>query len=949
MKHIISAILAIAMLCALLPLTLAVGAAPLPANTVVAGPSLTGSAGSSADVKIGDTTYSVVIGTTGFQKVADALAALPAGGTLMLAPGTYSESVTITKDVTILGPKAGIDPNVRGASLTDDWTRNPARGKDEAVLTVSWHVGINATENKVYDCKNVTIDGITISGAGMLRSNYGAQGGITLNYKNILVRGYTTNGNGPFYCYSYYPDKSTNDYSRTLVAQNIRFEGQTTAPGFNLTVDSLDASGIYFDSASTAKMFTFLSLSTKVQAGGDATFTVRDSMFRQKTNQVLNCNLTPDAGGHKFNANIAKCGKVTVNIEGNVFANNDSAAASNNNIIVPQIKTDNVFFNIKNNVFTQSGTASANFIAIHGATGALALGEKFVIENNKFINIPTALNIGASTTPFDLSGNYFETAEGTPAKPVVVGLDKTEWWYMDADLKTTSNAIADTLDGVPNVGTVDKTALTLTDSVTTDSYKVTITTAAYNEVSLYADRELTKSLPNPVRLYSETNTFYIKISSANREKFQVYTATVKTTAPDLLSFDPATELRWFGRTYAQDGAYFFNWSASGFEFNFKGSGATATIASNAPGGSNTAYLKIYVDGVEQPDVALTKANQTVTLAKGLDPNAEHTVKVVKRTNARSSSAALLSLTLTDGDKLAPPAAPTRLIEFIGDSITVGYATVANGSTTWSTATEDATKTYASQIAEAFYADYMVTAISGRGVVRNTGGDTDKLLPAIYGRLDEYNNPGVEYDFARQPDVIVINLGTNDASGNNSSLTADEFRTGLKAFLKDVRAKNPDAEIIYAYGMMSIKYYKDMQAVVDELAAEGDSHIRFLKLHACRGNEMAIGHPTAEAYISRGEALIEQIAAATGWVAGVDPAPETQPPETTPATPDDTSDGTPEGTTPAQPADTPEGTTPAGTTPADTDDGGCGSAALPLATLAAVTAAGAVLGKKKKEN
>ena len=940
MKHLISAILAIAMMCALVPMTLSVSAAALPDNTVVVAASLTGASGSSAEVKIGDTTYSVVIGTTGFAKLSEALEDVPAGGTILLAPGTYSEQVTITKDVTILGPKHGIDPNVRGASLADDWTRNPARGSDEAMLTTNWHVGINATDKKVYDCHNVTIDGIAISGAGMLRSNYGAEGSITLNYKNILVTGYTTSNNGPFYCYSYYPDKSTNNYSRTLNAENIRFEKLTTAPGFNLTVDTLNASGIYFDSASTGKMFAALTVSSKVQAGGNADITVRDSMFRQKTNQVLNCNLTPESGGHKFNANIAKCGKVTVNIENNVFANNDSAAASNNNIIVPQIKTDNVFFNIKNNVFTQSGKASANFIAIHGATDTRALGEKFVIEGNKFINIPTALTMPNSTTPFDLSANYFETAEGNPAKPVVNGPDKTEWWYMDADLKTKSTAIADVLDGVPSVGTVDKTALTLTDSVTTDSYKVTINTANYNEVSLYADKELTKPLSNPVKLYSETNTFYIKISSANREKFQVYTATVTTTAPDKLSFDPATELRWFGRTYAEEGGYFFNWSASGFEFSFRGSGAIATIASNAPGGNNTAYIKIFVDGVEQPDVALTESSQTVTLAKNLDPNTEHTVKVVKRTNARSSSAALVSLKLTDGQKLAPPAAPTRLIEFIGDSITVGYATVANGSTTWSTATEDATKTYASQIAQAFYADYTVTAISGRGVVRNTGGDTDKLLPAIYGKLDEYNNPGVEYDFAHQPDVIVINLGTNDASGNNSSLTATEFRQGLKAFLKDVRAKNPDAEIIYAYGMMTTKYLKDMQTVVEELAAEGDSHIRFVKLQSCSTTERAINHPTAEAYISRGVALMEAITDATGWKVNEEPVVETLPPETTPESPAETT-----------PAPTqPDETTPAITTPVTTDKtGGCGSAALPLATLGVAMAAGAVLGKKKKEN
>ena len=204
MKRLISAILTTSLLLALFPFALNVSADNLPGNTVVVDASLTAANGTAVDVVIGDQVYSVIIGTTGFAKVSAALDAVPAGGTIILAAGTYSESVTITKDVTFLGPKAGINPNVKGAEKTDDWTRNPLRGEGEAVLTTSWHVGINATNKAVYDCHNVTFDGMAVSGAGMFRSNYGAAGNITLTYKNMLVYGYTTSGNGPFYCYSYY-------------------------------------------------------------------------------------------------------------------------------------------------------------------------------------------------------------------------------------------------------------------------------------------------------------------------------------------------------------------------------------------------------------------------------------------------------------------------------------------------------------------------------------------------------------------------------------------------------------------------------------------------------------------------------------------------------------------------------------------------------------------------
>ncbi len=936
MKRFISLVISLTMLTAMFTFAVPASAEALPANTVITDQSLSGAEGTAVEIKIGEKTYSTVIGTTAFKTVSAALDALPAGGTLLLAPGEYKESVTIKKDVTILGPKAGIDPNVRGAAKTDDWTRNPLRGEGEAILTTSWHVGINAPNSEVYDCHNVTIDGIAITGAGMLRSNYGVAGNITLNYKNFLVYGYTTKNNGPIYCYAYYPDRKVNDYSRILNAENFRFEGQSTAPGFNLDVDGLDASGIYFDAASTNKMFTFITMSSAAQSGVEVTYTVRDSMFLQKTNQILNCNVTPAAGGNNFNANIAKCAKVTVNITGNAFVNNDSGAASNNNIIVPQIQTENVYFNITDNVFSQSN-ASSNLIAIHGATGSLPLGEKFNVSGNKFIGIPTALSISNSTTPFDLSGNYFEL-DGTPAKPVVVGPDATKWWYMDSAMTKSSDEIASVLDGEITVGKVDKNAKTLTDSVDTDTYEVKFTTSSYNEMKIYADKELTQELSNPIKLYSATNVFYIKIMSANREKYEVYTATVNTAKPDILSFNIESELRWLGRTYSTDGAHFFNWSSSGFEFSFKGSGVSATIASNAPGGSNTAYIKVYIDGEEQPDIALDKTSQTIVLAKDLDPNVAHTVKVLKRTNARSSSAALLSLKLTDGEKLEPPAQKARLIEFVGDSITVGYATVVGSATSWSTATEDSTKTYSEYIAEAFNADYNVIAVSGRGVVRNYGNTTERLLPAIYGKVDDYNLEGVDYGFERQADVIVINLGTNDASGTVTDLTLDEFKAGVRAFLLDVRAKNPNAEIIYAYGMLTQTYLLEIRSVVNALRAEGDEHISFLMLDKCASKEQVLGHPTAESYISRGDAIIELIEQLTGWKAGEEPE-DTLPPETTPADEVPTSEITTEPSAPETEPDTPAQTEP--------EKSGCGASAMSAAVIAGAVAAVVVL-KKKKE-
>ncbi len=945
MKHLKTILLCAVLACAMvLCATLIAYAGDSDPKTVVVSSKLTDADGTTKELTIGGKTYNVTIGKDGFAKAQDAFDAVAVGGTVVLDEGIYSEGVEIRKDVNVKGPKAGIDPSVRGQKATDDWTRSAERGTGEAILKTSWHVGVVANK-AVFDCHNVTFDGLMVSGGGMFRSNYGEEGYITINYKNILVAEYNAGNNGPFYCVSYYPDKTKNLYKRNISMENIRFEGMK-APGCNPDADTFNAKGIYFDNESTAKFFSHWCVSDSTKYHDAVEINIEDSMFRNKTNQILNVNFSDASGGYKFNVGIGNREKVTVNIKNNVFANNDSGAATNNNIIVPQIYSENVYFNITGNIFYMENKASDNLIAIHGATAALPLGEKVKITGNRFIGIPTALNMTKSTTEFDLSGNYFEDGDKVPGKPVVVGPDKTEWWYMDYDMKTTSKAAGSVFDAVLDCGTVDADKLTMTDTVTTSSYTFKIKTSSFNKLEVFGDKGLKEALTNPVTLHKKENVFYVKLSSNDGTVSKVYTATIKTSNPDTLTLRLGRDVRFFGRTYSESGTYFFNWSASGFEFKFKGSGAKATIVSSAPGNGNNAFIKIFIDGVEQPDVELTGKINEVTLASGLDKDKEHTIMVLKRTNGRSSSAGVSDIKLTDGTVLEAPKAKTRLIEFIGDSITVGYATLGKDGDKWSTSTEDVTKTYIKMIAEAFGADYMVTAISGRGVVRNTGGDTDKLMPDIYKYLDIYNNPGVDYDFERQPDVIVINLGTNDSSGSNPNLTAAEFEAGLKAFLLDVRAKNPKAEIIYAYGFMTTKFKSSMQKVIKELNDAGDKNISFMALKTCLTSERCIGHPTAAAYVSRGEAIIEQISKTTGWEKGS--TGETTDTESQ----TDTDTKAPDTDSDTVAPDTGKVTEPSTNEPSTEkppkNEKGCKSTVISAVAMVAVSCAAAVALKKKED-
>lgn len=330
-------------------------------------------------------------------------------------------------------------------------------------------------------------------------------------------------------------------------------------------------------------------------------------------------------------------------------------------------------------------------------------------------------------------------------------------------------------------------------------------------------------------------------------------------ASRLFSLDK--EVKFFGRTYQSSGVTYFNWTNSGFEFNFKGKSAYATILSNAPGGTNTAYLSVYVDGVFSKYVKLDSTSLTVTLAEGL-ADTEHTIRVVKRTNTRSSTAGLEKLWIGEGDeKRLPNESSSRKLEFVGDSITVGYGTLGYKGQSWSTETEDGTLTCGAIVSEYFSAENNTIAVSGRGIVRNTDNTTTDLAPAMY-EFTDWNNR-VKWNHKNYvPDVIVINYGTNDYSVDVSSTN---FGAGCKAFIEQVRADNPTSKIIYAYGFMGNAYASTVSSVVTELNNEGDPNVYYLPLTPVDDTEKTINsHPTAAANTDRAKAMIDKIAEITGW-------------------------------------------------------------------------------------
>jgi hypothetical protein len=125
----------------------------------------------------------------------------------------------------------------------------------------------------------------------------------------------------------------------------------------------------------------------------------------------------------------------------------------------------------------------------------------------------------------------------------------------------------------------------------------------------------------------------------------------------------------------------------------------------------------------------------------------------------------------------------------------------------------------------------VVARSGIGVYRCYGGAKEGTPENVMTTEYEYTNlydRSERWDFSRyQPQVVCINLGTNDLSTNNYDV--DLLRAAYKAFLKQVRGHHPQAKIVFLCGSMlggkELEIARQtMNGIVDEAHQQGDKEV-----------------------------------------------------------------------------------------------------------------------------
>ncbi len=216
------------------------------------------------------------------------------------------------------------------------------------------------------------------------------------------------------------------------------------------------------------------------------------------------------------------------------------------------------------------------------------------------------------------------------------------------------------------------------------------------------------------------------------------------------------------------------WGGAYFDIKFKGNSLKINLSKP---------VNIYVKLDERKMVLFKNVSGWVKLTPDSLINSVHCLRVIAK--FQDDEIQLEGISLNEGAKLLKPEKKKYWIEFIGDSITSGDKTSKGN-----------TSAYPWLCGELLNADH--TQISYCGIPLTDGyqyhynGAPEIGMESAFLNLEQPNHqPNQKWAFSNSPDLVVINLGTND---HNLKVTKELYKQTFTQFLRNLRFVYSNATI-----------------------------------------------------------------------------------------------------------------------------------------------------------
>ncbi len=349
------------------------------------------------------------------------------------------------------------------------------------------------------------------------------------------------------------------------------------------------------------------------------------------------------------------------------------------------------------------------------------------------------------------------------------------------------------------------------------------------------------------------------------------------------TFIPASDSNFVYRgriDFSNPAAVRFAYTGVSIKFRMEGSTCllhlkNKSLSKDKEGNTYKNYYTVVVNQGKPQQYVVSNQDNKLKL-KGLSSGINE-ITIFKRTEALVGEGTFEGIEINKDKKMLPALSSTvRKIEFIGNSITCGYGNMGDSKDCpFSPETENGYMAYGSLTARQLNAEYTIVAYSGKGMYRNFDGKTTETMSLIYDRIFPDSVSSAKWNFKKwQPDVVVLNLGTNDfAKGIPDSVI---FVNTYSNFLKRLRLYYPSATIFCLDGPMVNNSYPQgaahlsrlqnyIAASRDRLKTIGDKNIYTFSLSPQQEGEYGCDwHPNLKRHEKMSEELTKYIKTVMKW-------------------------------------------------------------------------------------
>lgn len=305
------------------------------------------------------------------------------------------------------------------------------------------------------------------------------------------------------------------------------------------------------------------------------------------------------------------------------------------------------------------------------------------------------------------------------------------------------------------------------------------------------------------------------------------------------------------------------WTGSGIELNAKGSELWIEVEVDYD--MYEPWISVLINSAPVSRQMLTSGRYWICVFRGMTEHEVKNVRIIRDVQAMNGDPVnymQIHAVKFDGKFLHVEEKPYK-IEFIGDSITSGEGVIgAKVEEDWISMWFSAVDNYSTMTADALNAEHRIISQSGWGVLTswdnnphfNIPDHYEKVCGLLSGEKNEELGAFKENDFnSWQPDVVVVNLGTNDGGAFTTPEWKDEvtgetykqrlnedgtfneedlkaFEKAAYNFLVKLRNYNKVAQIIWVYGMLGIPMLPAIYRAVDTYIKDtGDQKVSVFQL------------------------------------------------------------------------------------------------------------------------